>query len=154
MYFVMVIGLMVVAPLASIAVELAVAQGNADLLFVVGKWFLFWGAGVRLFVAGVSQVIRPQFTAQNILGETTAAANLVVQELGFANLGIGAASIAGAWVSGWAVPVAIVPAIFLTAAGLRHIAKKGKNSKELLALATDLLVGLVLVVFVVGMLVR
>lgn len=154
MYFLMVIGLMVLAPLISIVIELVVAQGSADVLFVAGKWFLFWGAGVRLFIAGVSQVIRPQFTAQNILGEATAGANLVVQELGFANLGIGVASIAGAWVAGWAVPVAIVPAIFLTAAGLRHIAKKGKNTKELLALATDLLVGLVLAAFVIGMLVR
>jgi hypothetical protein len=154
MYLVMVIGLMVVAPIVSIVIELSVAQGSADVLFVIGKWFLFWGAGVRLFTAGISQVIRPQFTAQNILGETTPAANQVVQELGFANLGMGVAAIAAAWVPGWALPVAIVPAIFLTAAGVRHLFKKEKNTKELLATLSDLLVGAVLAVFVVVTLVR
>jgi hypothetical protein len=149
MYLVMVLALMVVAPIVSIVVELLVAHGSADPLFVVGKWFLFWGAGVRLFIAGVSQVFRPAFTAQNILGETTPTANHLVQELGFANLGIGLAAILGAWVPGWPVPVAIVPAVFLTAAGIRHIAKSDKNTKELVATLTDLLVGVVLAVFVV-----
>ena len=148
MYLVMVVGLMVVAPIVSIVVELLVAPGS-DPVFVVGKWFLFWGAGVRLLTAGVSQVLRPQFTAQNILGETTPAANQVVQELGFANLGFGIAAIAGAWVPGWAVPVAIAPGLFLALAGIRHIVKPGKNTKELVATLSDLLVGVVLLVFVV-----
>lgn len=148
MYLVIVVGLMVVAPIVSIVVELVAAPGS-DPLAVTGKWFLFWGAGVRLFTAGLSQVTRPQFTAQNILGETNSTANQVVQELGFANLGIGLAAIVGAWVPGWAVPVAIAPALFLLAAGIRHIVKPGKNTKELVATLSDLLVGLVLAVFVV-----
>lgn len=150
----MVIGLMVVAPIVSIAFELVISQGSADPLVVVGKWFLFWGAGVRLFIAGFSQVFRPSFTAQNILGETTPAANQVVQELGFANLGFGLAAIAGAWVPGWAVPVAVAPGLFLLLAGIRHIAKKGKNTKETVATLSDLLVGAVLLAFVIIAIVR
>jgi hypothetical protein len=92
--------------------------------------------------------VRPQFTAQNILGETTPTANHVVQELGFANLGLGIASIVGAWIPGWTVAVAIAPGVFLTLAGIRHITKRHKNTKETLATLSDLLVGIVLVVFV------
>lgn len=154
MYLVMVLGLMVVLPIVSVVVELLVSGGSADPLTSIGRWFLFWGAGVRLFIAGVSQSLRPQFTAQNILGETTPVANQLVRELGFANLGMGVAGIAGAWVAGWMVPAAIAPGVFLLLAGIAHSGKAGKNGKELAATLTDLLVGGVLVVFVVLSLVR
>lgn len=148
MYLVMVVGLMVVAPIVSIVVELLAVPGS-DPVAVTGKWFLFWGAGVRLFTAGLSQIGRPQFTTQAILGEPNTTANQVVQELGFANLGLGLAATIGAWVPGWAAPVAIAPALFLLAAGIRHIIKPGKNTKELVATLSDLLVGLVLAAFFV-----
>lgn len=153
MYLVMVWGFMVVLPIVSIVIELLVAPGS-DPVLVAGKWFLFWGAGLRLLTAGVSQTFRPDFTAKNILGETTATANQVVQELGFANLGFGIVAIAGAWVPGWAVPAAIGPGVFLLLAGIRHISKPGKNRKELIATLSDLLVGIVLVLFVIISLVR
>lgn len=136
----------------SIVIELVAAPGS-DPLAVTGKWFLFWGAGVRLFTAGLSQITRPQFTAENILGEKVTGANLIVQELGFANVGFGLAAIIGAWLPGWAVPVAVGPAVFLLLAGIRHIVKPNKNTKELVATLTDLLVGVVLAVFVVWSLV-
>ena len=145
----MVLGLMVVVPIVSIVIELIVSGGSADPLVAVGRWFLFWGAGLRLLIAGISQTFRPQFTAQNILGETTPVANQLVRELGFANLGMGIVGIAGAWVPGWMLPAAIVPGVFLLLAGITHIGKGGKNVKELAATLTDLLVGGVLVVFLV-----
>jgi hypothetical protein len=148
MYLVIVVGLTVVLPIVSIVIELVAAPGS-DPLTVTGKWFLFWGAGVRLFTAGLSQITRPQFTAENILGEKVTGANLIVQELGFANVGIGVAAIIGAWVPGWAVPIAIVPVVFLLLAGIRHIVKPNKNTKEVVATLTDLLVAVVLAVFVV-----
>jgi hypothetical protein len=149
MYLVMVLGLMVVLPIASVLIELAVSGGSADPLTSIGRWFLFWGAGVRLFIAGISQTFRPQFTAQNILGEQTPVANQLVRELGFANLGFGIVAIAGAWVPGWMVPAAIAPGVFLLLAGITHIVKRGKNAKELIATLTDLLVGVALLGFVV-----
>lgn len=148
MYYAMVIGLMVVAPLVSIAIELAVV-GPAHALAVVGKWFLFWGVGVRLLIAGLSQTFRPEFTAQNILGEKNSSANQVVRELGFANIGFGVVGLVAPWVAGWAVPGAIAPAIFLGVAGILHIIKRGKNGKEWVATTTDLLVAVVLAIFVV-----
>ncbi len=151
MYVVMLIGFMVVLPIVSIVIELIASGGDADVWFTIGKWFLFWGVGMRLFVAGISQLFKPQFTANNILGGTTSPAALqVVQELGFANLGMGAVALIAPWVSDWAIPASIPAIVFLGLAGLRHIAKPGKNGKEFLATITDLFVAVVLLAFVVA----
>jgi len=149
MYFVMVIGLMVVLPLISVIAEFAVSGGSADVLPLAGKWFLFWGVGVRLFIAGLSQTFRPEFTAENILGNKDTGATQVVKELGFANIGMGVLGLVAPWVAGWSVPAAIAPAIFLGLAGIVHVAKKHKNSKEWAATVTDLIVAIVLAIFVV-----
>ncbi len=146
----MVVGLMVVLPIVSVGLEFAVSGGDADLVAAIGKWFLFWGVGVRLFVAGLSQVGRPGFTATNILGTDPPAQTLqIVQELGFANLGMGALGLIAPWMAGWVVPGAIPAVVFLGAAGLRHVVKTNKNSKEVFATVTDLFVAGVLLVFVV-----
>jgi len=145
----MILVLMVLLPIASIVIELVVSGGDADVWFTIGKWFLFWGVGVRLFTAGLSQALKPQFTAKGILGEAGSPAALqVVQELGYANLGMGAVGLIAPWVSDWAIPAAMPATVFLGLAGVRHIGKSGKNRNELLATLTDLFVAAVLLVFV------
>ena len=146
----MIVALMIVLPVVSIVVELAVSGGDADFWFTIGKWFLFWGVGVRLFVAGLSQAFKPQFTAKNILGETDSPGALqVVQELGYANLGMGLVGLITPWISDWAIPGAIPAVVFLGLSGLRHITKPGKNRKELLATITDLFVAAILLAFII-----
>jgi len=156
MYWVMVIGLMLVLPVASVLIEGFVSGWMPDALALIGKWFVFWAMGVRLFIAGVSQIVRPSFTAENILGrgadENT---NHVVQEVGFANLGLGAAGIVAPWIGGtthggWTAAVAVAGGVFLFAAGIRHLFKAGKGGKEWLACCTDLVVGIVLLVFAIA----
>jgi hypothetical protein len=148
-YLAMILGLMVVVPVGSILFEFAASGGHADLLLLAGKWFTFWGVGVRLFTAGVSQVLRPGFTANAILsGRADASASQVVQELGFANVAFGLLGVLSLPISGWLVPAALAGGVFLGLAGVRHIAKPRKNTKELLATLTDLLVAVVLVAFV------
>ena len=154
MYFVMVIGLMVVLPAASVIVEFAASGGSVDLLDLVGKWFLFWGIGVRLFIAGLSQTFRPGFTVQNILGNADTGATQIVKELGFANLGFGLVGLIAPWIDGWSVPAALAPALFLGLDGVVHLAKKHKNGKEWLATVTDLLIAVVLAIFVIRSLAR
>src|SRR5208337_1887623 len=89
MYLAMIILLMGALPVASIAVEFAALHGGADLLSLIGKWFVFWPVGVRLILAGLRQVADPKFTAGTIFGVKDAAALTIVQELGFGNLSIG-----------------------------------------------------------------
>lgn len=147
MYVMVVLLQTLILPLASGIVEL-VGQGG-DPVLVIGRWFLFWGVGTRLLLAGIVQVARPSFTARDILGAGESGALHVVQELGFANIAMGVVGVVGAFVTGWWAAAAIPGGIFLGQAGLRHVAKPGKGLEEQVATWTDLLVALAMLVFVV-----
>lgn len=143
-YFILVIAQTIVFPLASGAIELAVAGGEPVLTF--GKWWVFWGVGTRLLVAGLAQVSGKGPTAQ-ILGSTESSIQekQLTKELGTANIGMGLAGLL-ALVPGWAVAAGLAGGVFLLIAGLLHVAKKGKSPQESLATWTDLIVGVAVLV--------
>lgn len=151
-YYIVVIAQTLVLPLASGIIQLAVAGGDPVVVF--GVWWAFWGVGTRLLLAGVAQMSGKGPTAE-ILGAT--APNIQVtqltRELGTANVGMGIAGLL-ALVPGWAVPAGLAGGVFLLIAGIMHVGKKDKNSKEALATYTDLLVGVVIVAFAIYVLVR
>lgn len=182
MYALLVILQTVVLPLLFGGVHLGVAGGNPAIVF--GIWFAFWGVGMRLIVAGISQLTNPRRTTQTILGaahddaedaaegdvergdvergdvergeasagaatdtmtKTGAATVQLVRELGLANLSLGAVALVSSLVPGWGLIGALPGAIYLGLAGLRHLAKRGKSTNELVATWTDLLVFLLVV---------
>ncbi|PPG33183.1 hypothetical protein [Pseudoclavibacter sp. RFBB5] len=165
MYALLVILQTVVLPLLFGGVHLGVAGGNPALVF--GIWFAFWGVGSRLIVAGISQLTNPLRTTQTILGAaadesdepeehaagtrmqtlnaTGAATAQVVQELGLANLSLGTVALVSSLVPGWGLVGALPGAIYLGLAGIRHLAKRGKSTNELVATWTDLLVFVIVV---------
>ncbi len=147
MYVVVVLLQTLILPLACGGLELAIQGG--DPVLVVGRWFLFWGVGTRLLLAGIVQVARPSFTARDILGADATGALHIVQELGFANIAMGTVAVIGAFVPDWWAAAAIPGGIFLGQAGLRHVAKPDKGLEERVATWTDLLVAAVMLVFVV-----
>lgn len=84
----MIAALMLVAPLASIAGD--VAQGMPLMLALVGKWFVVRAVGVRLATAGLKQIARPRDTSETVLGRQGGGEALVlVREPGLGNLAIG-----------------------------------------------------------------
>lgn len=93
-YLLTVVLLMAVLPIGSILIERFAMSNSADVLLLVGKWFVFWAVGVRQFLAGIRQVVRPQFTSEEIFGIKTKEPWPIVRELGFANLSMGALGIA------------------------------------------------------------
>jgi|JI10StandDraft_1071094.scaffolds.fasta_scaffold1016312_1 hypothetical protein len=106
----------------------------------LGRWFLFWGVGTRLALAGIVQLVKPDFTTQSLLGGAPhAAADQVTRELAFANLAMGLGGIVGSFVGG-ALAAALTGGFYLGAAGVRHLGKRGMNVKETVATWTDLLV--------------
>jgi hypothetical protein len=86
MYVLMIALLMGVLPLTSIAME----AGLRPDLAVVGKWFVFWMVGVRLFAAGARQFMQPRYTTETVLGIP-----------GEANLALGCGGIATPAVPSW-----------------------------------------------------
>jgi hypothetical protein len=140
MYFLMIALLMLVLPLASIFNE----SGLRPDLAVAAKWFVFWMVGVRLFAAGVRQILQPRYTAETILGIKGDANLVVVRELGFANLALGVGGIATLLAPSWLPPLALVGGIFYAAAGIQHALQSGRNKLENFAMVTDLFAACVL----------
>lgn len=146
-YFIVVIAQTVVLPIVFGLVEFFLTGNDAVLVF--GKWWIFWGVGTRLLLAGIVQVSGKGPTAA-ILGAQAPSIRetQLTRELGMANIGMGAAGVL-ALIPGWSIPAGIAGGIFLLVAGLLHVRKSGKNAQESLATWTDLLVGAFVVVVVV-----
>jgi hypothetical protein len=150
MYVITVILLCVVLPIGSAVVDRATAHAAAPWLALLGTWFVFWSGGVRLVLAGVRQLLQPRFTAKEIFGIASDDPLPLVQELGVANLAAGIVATASLVFPAFVLPMAIVGAIFYGLAGIRHLRDAHRNANQNLAMATDLLVGAVLVVYVVS----
>ncbi|WP_454917508.1 DUF6790 family protein [Xanthobacter sediminis] len=149
MYLGVIIATMLVLPLGSIGVELAVHGGAVPAL--AGKWFVFWGLGVRIMLAAVKQMAQPEFTAR-ILQIDDPRADVVVRELGFANAAIALIALLSlAWPS-FLVPAALAGVVLLGLAGLQHVVRTSRNAQETIAMVSDLGLAAVLVVFLAAQL--
>ncbi|MBR0651486.1 hypothetical protein GXW78_17585 [Roseomonas terrae] len=133
-----------------LACTLAAWASGAPMGEAIGRWFAFWAVGVRLFTAGLSQVIRPRFTSETIFAVTDPRARPLVRELGFGNIALGTLGIASIAFPSWVVPAAVGGAVFYGLAGAAHVMAKSRNAKRRLAMVTDLAVAGVLVVALVA----
>ena len=138
MYLAAIVLLMGVFPVVSILIELFVAHTSADIIFLIGKWFVFWSVGVRLMLAGARQISKPAFTAQTIFRIEDKAAETIVQELGFANLAIGAIGTLSLMFPDWITPAAVAGGLFYGLAGIKHYMKGDRNRLETIAMISDL----------------
>jgi len=148
MYLIPILLLMIVLPAGSVLVEWATSPIAPPLMLLVGKWFVFWAAGVRLLLAGLKQFFQPQFTAHEIFKMKTDEALPIVRELGVANFAVGVLGVSSLWALSFVLPVAIAGAIFYGVAGAQHVTQKDKSGNESLAMATDILAFLVLAAYV------
>lgn len=124
------------------------AHPEAQLLDLIGLWFVFWGVGARLGLAGARQILRPEFTARDIFGLTGSGALVIVRELGFANLAIGIVALLTLLYPAFVLPAAIYAAIFYAAAGVMHVMEAKRGLNENIAMVSDLFMALVLGGFV------
>ncbi|HTY57195.1 MAG TPA: DUF6790 family protein [Bacteroidota bacterium] len=147
MFILMIIALMFVFPALSILVEMAVFRSDAGFVFLMGKWFVFWGVGIRLFSAGLRQSLQPRFTAEQIFGISDPEPRAIVRELGFANLSIGVLGIISLLNGMWILPSAIAGGVFYGLAGAQHAVSHGRNRLENAAMISDIFMCIVLVFF-------
>lgn len=116
-----------------------------DALALTLRWFTFWIVGVRLFVAGATQAIRPDDTADTIFGTTDPTVLPFISELGDANLGFGVIGILSLFLRSWVVPAALAGVVFLGLDGIRHAVSGGEFASEhSIAMITDLIALVVL----------
>jgi hypothetical protein len=152
MYYAVVATLMFAFPLLSVAIE-AIAGRSPFSAALIGKWFVFWSVGIRLFTAGVRQILQPEYTAHVILGLENDESLLLVRELGFANLALGLVGMLSLVFPTWRLPVTLAGGVFFGLAGVNHVLESHRNQLENVAMASDLFVSaiLLMVCFVTGL---
>ncbi len=150
MYFVVVVLFLLVCPAVSVAVEAMRSHQPLVNTALIGRWWVFWVVGIRLFVAGVRQTIQPRFTAEEIFKIREANALPLVREIGFGNLSMGVLGICSLFEKGWVVPAAIVGGLYYGFAAVGHVVKAGRNAKEQMAMVSDVFAAVVLLGFVIG----
>lgn len=143
MYYAVVVALMFAFPLLSIVVE-AATTGTTVGAALIGKWFVFWAVGWRLFLAGMRQIAQPDYTARVILGLKHEESRLLVRELGFANVALGAIGIVSLLAPSWRLAGALAGGVFYGLAGVNHVLQPHRNRLENVAMASDLFASLVL----------
>jgi hypothetical protein len=147
MYIAVVALTMLILPLGSIAIDHGVHPGSSAVE-LVGRWFVFWGVGVRLVLAGMRQFFQPSFTAKEIFHTTSGEVPPIVRELGVANFSAGVVAMLSLVRPSFVLPAAISAAIFYGVAGARHFVERDRSRNETIAMGSDLFMALVLVVFV------
>ncbi len=136
-YLATVVVLMGILPAVSTAVERSSAE-SAGAWDVAFRWFVFWGVGVRLLLAGLRQAIQPSFTAREIFHLASADAELIVRELGFANICLGLTAAVSGFVPGWRMAAAFAGGLYFGIAGVIHVGKRPATPNEWIALVSDL----------------
>ena len=116
---------------------------------LTGKWFIFWTVGIRLFTAGIKQASMPEFTGTKIFSFKSKESYVVIRELGFANMSLGAMGILSVINEQWRLIAAITGGLFLGLAGLQHCLKTPATKNELIALLYDLFSFLMLALYVI-----
>ncbi len=146
MYFVVIALFMLVLPAASIAIEYYGMQSGVDLVDLFGKWFAFWGVGVRLAIAGFRQAFQPSFTARDVFEIEDERVHPIIRELGFANLALGLLGLL-AIAPEWTPPAALAGGLFFALAGWKHVTAPSRNLTRTVAMVSDLFIAAVLALY-------
>ncbi len=145
-YLIMNILLLFILPLFSVLAEV-IFEKESPHWKIIGKWFIFWAVGIRLFTAGIKQSSNPEFTATKIFHLKTAESFVVIRELGFANIALGVMGILSVINSNWRILAAVIGGLFFGLAGLQHLFKKPDSRNELIAMFYDITVLLVVLIY-------
>ena len=127
---------------------------NKEILFtlsLLGKWFIFFAVGLRLFLAGIKQTTNPAFTAKEIFHIHGEESYPILRELGFANLCFGLIGILSLFLPEWRIVSAFGSGIYYGIAGFQHLLKRSSGLNEKFALITDLFIFLFLLVYFIRM---
>jgi hypothetical protein len=145
-YLILNILLLFILPALSVIAEVIVEKESPDWM-LIGKWFIFWAVGIRLFTAGIKQSSNPEFTAVKIFHMKTAESFVVIRELGFANIALGVMGILSVINGHWRILAAVTGGLFFGLAGFQHLFKKPDSRNELIAMFYDITVLLVVLIY-------
>ena len=134
----------IIMPLTAISVEVLVIDPSPRLAAIALKWFIFCGIGLRLGMAGIKQIITPQFTAREIFKIQDEGILPIIRELGLANLCFSVIAIISLFIPTFRIPAGIAGGLYFGLAGLLHITKPKDSKNEIFALVSDISIFLVI----------
>ena len=145
-YLFIILSLMLIFPVISIAVDYQY-HPELGLIVFIGKWFVFWAVGIRLLLAGIRQAAKPAFTLEQIFHIDNKESEVIVRELGFANICFGITGIISIFMPDWRPIAGFIGGLYMGIAGVYHIIKKPVSPNEIIAMVSDLFIFVVLAVF-------
>ena len=151
MYLISVLLLMLLLPGIFVAVTYYAGNSAQSFMSLVGKWFVFWGIGGRLLTAGIRQVTKPAFTAEEIFHLKEKASHVVVKELGFANICLASIALVSLYLPHWRMAAAVSGGLFFGIAGINHLIKKPVSPNEWVAMVSDIFIALVMLAYMFSM---
>jgi hypothetical protein len=137
---------MLVFPIMSIGIDYRY-HADTTLINLIGKWFVFWGIGIRLLLAGLRQVANPMFTLEEVFHIKSTEGRLIVRELGFANICFGVTGILSIFIPGWIAAAGFIGGLYMGIAGVYHVIKKPAGANEMVAMVSDVFIFIVLAVY-------
>jgi hypothetical protein len=150
-YLVSILLFMVLLPILCIIIQWS-GQTAPPGWLLIGKWFVFWPIGVRLFIAGLRQATKPAFTAREIFHLNNDDSFPIIKELGFANMSMGGIAILSLFFPSWRIPAAASGGLYFGLAGFLHLFKKRDSTNETIAMISDLYIFLLMALYLAAVL--
>ena len=150
-YLVSILLFMVLLPIVCIILQWHEQEASSPWP-LLGKWFVFWPIGVRLFIAGLRQATKPAFTAREIFHLNSDDSFPIIKELGFANMSMGGIAILSLFFPSWRIPAAAAGGLYFGLAGLLHLFKKRDSRNETIAMISDLYIFLLMALYLAAVL--
>ena len=152
LYLYYIIAVMFVFPLVSFLIERAYRKKREfpqPVIETLAKWFIFWGVGIRLLTAGISQTLNPGFTASIL--EISDTCFVAIREIGFANISMGLLAVISLFIPSWRKAGGFCGGLYLGIAGFLHVGRisEGINLKETIAMVSDLFIFAIVVFYLV-----
>ena len=129
-YFFVILFFTLIFPAISVLAEYLIKPDEIFSITLVGKWYIFWAIGIRLFTAGLRQIIAPAFTAKSIFNIDNKECLVIVRELGFANISFGVLGIVSLILPQWRIVSASGSGIYYGIAGINHLLKKSAGQMK------------------------
>ena len=146
-YLIGVRALTIIVPAVSVFINWLIVRSLPISVETMGKWFIFWAVGLRLFIVGLRQVFNPAFTAKTIFHLSDTGSYVIVKELGFANICFGLIGMLSLLIPQWRIVSAFGSGIFYGIAGINHLVQKNTGANEKVALLSDLLIFFLLLIY-------
>jgi hypothetical protein len=134
-------------PVISAFVELLTNNSQSFSFELIGKWFIFYAVGLRLFLAGIKQSTNPAFTAKKIFHIEGSESFPILRELGFASLCFGLVGLVSLFMPQWRVVSAFASGLYYGLAALGHLLQKSKGANEKFALVIDIIICILLAIY-------